>query len=175
MKCKLMSYIYLYLYINIIRVIQKSVRCRWLKKLRHSKIKFLFSGCYQQNITEFCFPTRNSDESNLINIDSEIKVVSDSGYPLDRVTGEPLTPSQVMKLESDEETKVVEDIHEISQEQVTDNFLNEENDYKGPIMVTTSSVSNFNVYKPGFRIVKVFEEYIKHDFFNVDNIPKSVW
>jgi len=49
-------------------------------------------------------------------------------------------------------------------------YVNEDAEYSGPEIVTTSSVFT----SMGLRVLKVYEDNIVHDFFALDDIPKVI-
>lgn len=49
-------------------------------------------------------------------------------------------------------------------------YVNEDAEYTGPEMVSTSSVT----ISAGLRVLKVYEDDITHEFLAIDDIPKAI-
>ncbi len=145
-------------------VIPKPIREKWFKKLRHAKVTALFAGHYHRNVVSMPFPKKR--RAGAVSADDiKLKDVNDSDSDND---------DDKNKDHSDSEDSV-DDYAETKNEVVNPMEAVDEN-YEGPEMITSNSVgmSLDQAQGAGIRIVKVTENAISHEYFEVDAIPTSV-
>lgn len=180
----------------------------WIKKLRHKKVKYLFTGHHSNNMGKaFTRPDAVGGGKGITSTDSVNETGptdADRTHPLHPSTGQPLKPSEVIARASIDDSPNAEesDSDEVDvklsssspnegegpNERAEDvdsdgdeKYLNEDVDYYGPFNVTTPYLSQTCASDPngemsvsGIRVVRVYEDDIKHQYYPLHNVPPTV-
>lgn len=143
--------------------IPKTTRDRWFKKLRHAKVTACFAGHYHKNVCSWPFPhaskKKDKDKDKAVSADD---IVLESDNEADDAKSD-ISEDDVDDY-TEKDTDVVNPLEAIDEK------------HPGPEMITTNSVgmSLDSEVAPGVRVVKVYENHLTHEFFEVDKIPTSV-
>eukprot|EP00595_Chromulina_sp_UTEXLB2642_P002349 CAMPEP_0196767934 /NCGR_PEP_ID=MMETSP1095-20130614/42143_1 /TAXON_ID=96789 ORGANISM="Chromulina nebulosa, Strain UTEXLB2642" /NCGR_SAMPLE_ID=MMETSP1095 /ASSEMBLY_ACC=CAM_ASM_000446 /LENGTH=274 /DNA_ID=CAMNT_0042136805 /DNA_START=1656 /DNA_END=2477 /DNA_ORIENTATION=+ len=162
-------------------VIPKEIRLKWLKKLRHSKVKYLYSGNYRKNNKSNAFVKINSSNNDIDTVDSNDVDIDIDYSKLDYKPSEIITKglesgelneSDVINQDKDsdsdnDDSHNDDDNNKEKKDDTNDSdeegFTNEDADYLGPTQIICTSISaprdNDNT---GLYIVKVQEENIQN-------------
>lgn len=172
-------------------IVPRHIRHAWLKKLRHKKVKYLFST-YEHNGLAKAYIRNDPIES--IYEENNIDIINNASQTSMCEKSNVMKPSEIIaqakdsgeiQTDDDESDKINT---EGNVETTCDNdnsddekekFLNEDLDYYGPFAVTTASLNLVHRIEggsqAGLRIVRVYEDDVKHQFYELKNIPNTVY
>jgi 3-phosphoinositide dependent protein kinase-1 len=149
--------------------ISHKYRTKWLSKLRHTKVKYIFASGLNQvsKLSAFAHETKDktTNGNNNNNVDNTTNdIITDGMKPSDIIA----QAKESGEIESDEE----------SDEENTngeEEFLNDDPEYFGPDIISTPYISNKveGNSLPGIRIVVVKEDDISQKFYPITNLPET--
>ena len=149
--------------------ISHKYRTKWLSKLRHTKVKYIFASGLNQvsKLSAFAHETKDktTNGNNNNNVDDTTNdIITDGMKPSDIIA----QAKESGEIESDEE----------SDEENTngeEEFLNDDPEYFGPDIISTPYISNKveGNSLPGIRIVVVKEDDISQKFYPITNLPET--
>lgn len=155
-------------------IIPQSIRMKWLKRLRHKKVKYLFAA-YDFNVQGKAFSREkyhvkvedvrqaNDTSDSGVPGNSEDSIVNNQN-PVDDINEEPLKPSEIVQhSQGKDEGENSDDDNEL---------VNEDLDYHGPFSVTTAPIELSE--ELNIRLVRVYEEDIQHDLCSLSNLSTII-
>ena len=143
-----------------IRNFPKELRQKWLSKLRHHKVKYVFSGVVE-----------NVDEvSHVKGRNPGIKVFAKKSEPENKSSFDNL-PTDI----KEEEQVVLGEEEDQQPDTDDDEFENVDDTYEGPALLTNlSTTMASSTAQPSYRMVFVREESMDQAHFEGDALPQSM-
>jgi 3-phosphoinositide dependent protein kinase-1 len=148
-------------------------RVKWLTKLRHSKVKYIFASGLNQvsKLSAFAHEVKDSKNRDINNDNNN------NEEPTDDIISDGMKPSDIIAKAKESGELQSNDESDDENNDGEEEFLNDDPEYFGPDIISTSYISNkiednSSTSLPGIRIVVVKEDDITQKFYPLTNLPQ---